>query len=42
MPGNDLDGGFATHVTVPARHLVRLPDGLDGDELADLAVVARR
>lgn len=40
MPGNDLDGGFATHVTVPARHLVRLPDGLDGDELADLAVVA--
>ena len=22
MPGNDLDGGFATHITVPARCLV--------------------
>jgi 6-hydroxycyclohex-1-ene-1-carbonyl-CoA dehydrogenase len=41
MPGNDGDGGFASHVVVPARHLCpvprRLPEGLG---LADLAVVA--
>jgi 6-hydroxycyclohex-1-ene-1-carbonyl-CoA dehydrogenase len=40
MPGNDRDGGFATHVTVPARGLAavtRLPAGHD---LADLSVVA--
>lgn len=30
MPGNDLDGGFATHVIVPARGLCRVP-GADGD-----------
>ena len=43
MPGNDLHGGFATHVTVPARGLCpvdesRLP--ALGLGLADLAVVA--
>jgi 6-hydroxycyclohex-1-ene-1-carbonyl-CoA dehydrogenase len=27
MPGNDADGGFATHVVVPARDLVALDDG---------------
>ena len=40
MPGNDLDGGFATHILVPARHLVRLPADLRGHSLADLAVIA--
>jgi 6-hydroxycyclohex-1-ene-1-carbonyl-CoA dehydrogenase len=40
MPGNDVHGGFATHVLVPARHLVALPDDLQGLALADLAVVA--
>ncbi len=43
MPGNDIHGGFATHVVVPARGLcpvdeVRLAG--TGLELADLAVVA--
>lgn len=46
FPGNDLDGGFATHVLVPARGLCPVPD-LDeasvaraGFELETLAVVA--
>lgn len=41
MPGNDGDGGFATHLVVPGRGLCpvpkRLPNGLS---LASLAVVA--
>jgi 6-hydroxycyclohex-1-ene-1-carbonyl-CoA dehydrogenase len=41
MPGNDGDGGFATHVRVPARGLCPVPGPLpDGLSLADLAVVA--
>ena len=40
MPGNDGHGGFATHVVVPARHLVTLPDDLGGHALEELAVVA--
>jgi 6-hydroxycyclohex-1-ene-1-carbonyl-CoA dehydrogenase len=28
MPGNDADGGFATHVLVPARGLCAVPDSL--------------
>lgn len=40
MPGNDLDGGFATHVTVPANALFAVEDLPAGYELADLAVVA--
>lgn len=40
MPGNDFDGGFASHVTVPARFLVQLPDDLGHFELAQLSVVA--
>lgn len=39
MPGNDTDGGFATHVVVPARQLVAVED-LGGLELHELAVVA--
>jgi 6-hydroxycyclohex-1-ene-1-carbonyl-CoA dehydrogenase len=40
MPGNDLDGGFATHLLVPSRFVV--PAGVlpAGHELRDLAVVA--
>jgi 6-hydroxycyclohex-1-ene-1-carbonyl-CoA dehydrogenase len=40
MPGNDQDGGFATHVTVPARFLVPIPLVPAGHELFHLAVVA--
>ena len=41
MPGNDGDGGFATHVTVPARGLCPVPDELPaGLSLEMLAVVA--
>lgn len=40
MPGNDIHGGFATHVIVPGRHLVVLPDDLGDHQLSDLAVIA--
>ncbi|MFQ5601123.1 MAG: 6-hydroxycyclohex-1-ene-1-carbonyl-CoA dehydrogenase [Candidatus Krumholzibacteriia bacterium] len=41
MPGNDGDGGFATHARVPARGLCPVPGTLpDGLTLADLSVVA--
>jgi 6-hydroxycyclohex-1-ene-1-carbonyl-CoA dehydrogenase len=41
MPGNDGDGGFATHVKVPARGLCVVPEPLpDGIPLAWLSVVA--
>ena len=41
FPGNDLDGGFASHVVVPARGLCPVPE-LNGkaDLLPDLSVVA--
>ncbi len=46
FPGNDLDGGFATHVVVPARGLCPVPDLADrrinpgGLDLAALCVIA--
>lgn len=46
FPGNDVHGGFATHVRVPARGLCPVPDLDDqalnpsGIDLASLAVVA--
>ncbi|MEE9465951.1 MAG: 6-hydroxycyclohex-1-ene-1-carbonyl-CoA dehydrogenase, partial [Candidatus Neomarinimicrobiota bacterium] len=41
MPGNDFDGGFATHVLVPARFLAQVPpELLKSHELAELAVIA--
>jgi 6-hydroxycyclohex-1-ene-1-carbonyl-CoA dehydrogenase len=40
MPGNDIHGGFATHVVVPGRHLLVLPDDLGNHQLSDLAVIA--
>jgi len=41
MPGNDGDGGFATHVRVPSRGLCPVPEKLPaGLSLAMLSVVA--
>lgn len=44
MPGNDADGGFATHVRVPARDLCavpeKLPAGISLDALCVLADAA--
>lgn len=41
MPGNDFDGGFASHVKVPSRFLAEVPDSLlQKYSLAQLAVVA--
>ncbi|HUY84748.1 MAG TPA: 6-hydroxycyclohex-1-ene-1-carbonyl-CoA dehydrogenase [Steroidobacteraceae bacterium] len=43
MPGNDVDGGFATHVVVPARGLCAVEENrlaLAGLDLADVCVVA--
>jgi len=39
MPGNDIDGGFATHIRVPSQWLVPVPNTYNGD-LALLSVVA--
>ncbi len=43
MPGNDIHGGFATHLTVPANGLCPVDEGRlaqAGLELADCSVVA--
>lgn len=40
MPGNDFDGGFASHIKVPAKFLCELPEQLGDFELAQLSVVA--
>jgi 6-hydroxycyclohex-1-ene-1-carbonyl-CoA dehydrogenase len=40
FPGNDFDGGFASHVTVPGRFLCELPDALGEMDLWELSVVA--
>jgi 6-hydroxycyclohex-1-ene-1-carbonyl-CoA dehydrogenase len=41
MPGNDRHGGFASHVTVPARYLCPVPEAvLARHELWELSVVA--
>jgi len=43
MPGNDIHGGFASHVTVPARGLCPVDEGRlarAGLQLADVSVVA--
>lgn len=40
MPGNDIAGGFATHIVVPANMLVPLPDDLGAHTLAELSVIA--
>lgn len=40
MPGNDIHGGFATHVKVPAAPLVRLDPSFEGAAFRALGVVA--
>ena len=43
MPGNDIHGGFATHIVVPARGLCVVDEhrlAAVGIELADLSVIA--
>ena len=41
MPGNDFDGGFASHIKVPHRNLCYVPESLlDKYRLAELSVVA--
>jgi 6-hydroxycyclohex-1-ene-1-carbonyl-CoA dehydrogenase len=40
MPGNDFNGGFASHITVPARFLCELPGDIGAFEVAQLSVVA--
>jgi 6-hydroxycyclohex-1-ene-1-carbonyl-CoA dehydrogenase len=43
MPGNDINGGFATHIKVPARGLCVVDEkrlAAAGFELADVSVVA--
>ncbi len=40
MPGNDIHGGFATHMLVPAAPLVRLDAAPPGTDLRLLSVVA--
>jgi 6-hydroxycyclohex-1-ene-1-carbonyl-CoA dehydrogenase len=47
MPGNDIQGGFATHIIVPCAQLCEVPLGADGKpkgssgvSLAELSVVA--
>lgn len=40
MPGNDFNGGFASHLVVPGRFLCALPDDLKGFELPQLSVIA--
>jgi 6-hydroxycyclohex-1-ene-1-carbonyl-CoA dehydrogenase len=43
MPGNDIQGGFATHIVVPARGLCEVDErrlSAAGLDLADLSVIA--
>jgi 6-hydroxycyclohex-1-ene-1-carbonyl-CoA dehydrogenase len=43
MPGNDIHGGFATHIVVPARGLCEVDErrlAAVGVDLADLSVIA--
>jgi len=40
MPGNDIDGGFATHISVPTGPLVPVDDAPSALDMRDLGVVA--
>ena len=41
MPGNDFDGGFASHIKVPYKYLCSVPDSvLKSHSLEQLAVIA--
>lgn len=41
MPGNDFDGGFASHIVVPSQYLCEIPEQtLKNHTLAQLSVIA--
>lgn len=40
MPGNDIHGGFASHIATPAASLIRLDDAPDSVSIDSLSVVA--
>ena len=40
MPGNDFNGGFSTHLTVPGRFLCPLPEDLGNFQVFQLSVIA--
>jgi len=41
MPGNDFNGGFSSHIVVPARYLALVPEAaLASHTLAELSVIA--
>lgn len=40
MPGNDFNGGFASHIVVPARFVCQLDDDLGKFSLHELSVIA--
>jgi len=40
FPGNDFDGGFASHVIVPGRFVCPVPDNNSGIPLSTLSVIA--
>lgn len=41
MPGNDFEGGFASHIVVPSKYLCAIPDKvLEKYSLAQLSVIA--
>jgi 6-hydroxycyclohex-1-ene-1-carbonyl-CoA dehydrogenase len=40
MPGNDFNGGFASHLIAPARYLCELPEDIGDVRLYELSVVA--
>jgi 6-hydroxycyclohex-1-ene-1-carbonyl-CoA dehydrogenase len=40
MPGNDFNGGFASHITVPGRYLCPLPEDTGALKVSEFSVVA--
>jgi 6-hydroxycyclohex-1-ene-1-carbonyl-CoA dehydrogenase len=40
MPGNDFDGGFASHITTPGRFLCPVPENMRDSQLHELSVIA--
>lgn len=40
MPGNDFDGGFASHIVTPARFLCEVPEDTGALALHELSVIA--
>ncbi len=40
MPGNDFNGGFASHIKVPGRFLCQLPDDVGKFKVSNFSVIA--